>query len=147
MAINIDAQAAREMHASDSDTLPERARPLLRAMAQKAAVDYPAAPLNDPAVVSIATPYRQFPSVRAQIRVATLYCWPVSDSHVNVGMHTMQQPVVRARGRYAADDAISAAAAAKGADAANLVCNKNFAAKRALTAGVFTVVCPHGTFA
>lgn len=59
----------------------------------------------------------------------------------------MQQPVVRARGRYAADDAISAAAAAKGADAANLVCNKNFAAKRALTAGVFTVVCPHGTFA
>lgn len=58
----------------------------------------------------------------------------------------MQQPVVRARGRYAADEAISAAAAAKGADAANLVCNKNFAAKRALTAGVFTVVCPHGTF-
>ena len=34
-------------------------------MALKAAVDYPAAPLDDPAVVSIATPYRQFPSVRA----------------------------------------------------------------------------------
>ena len=35
-------------------------------MALKAAVDYPAAPLDDPAVVSIATPYRQFPSVRAR---------------------------------------------------------------------------------
>lgn len=57
-----------------------------------------------------------------------------------------QQPVVRARGKYTADAAI-AAAATKSADGANLVCNKNFASKRALTAGVFTIVCPHGMLA
>lgn len=43
--------------------MPERARPLLRAMIVKAGTDYVAAPLNDPPVASIATPYRLFPSV------------------------------------------------------------------------------------
>ena len=49
---------------SHRDTMPERARPLLRAMVVKAGADYIAAPLDDPPVASIATPYRLFPRVR-----------------------------------------------------------------------------------
>ena len=49
----------------------------------------------------------------------------------------MQLPVIRMRGRYPADAGRRAASTA--------MCNKTHSKKAKFTAGIFTMVCPHGT--
>ena len=122
--------------------IPQAAVPLILAMCDMASAVHAAAPSDEPQP-SPSDDYKLFPGVRHGDQQGWQRGWLV---HLQLTvayaralifvLSPSQLPPIRSRGVYAMD-----AKNARNEQA----CSKQFSRKAKFTAGIFTLVCPHGT--
>ena len=125
------------VNSSDTFTLPPRARRLVSLMCAKASKHYAPAP-SHAHVPGPTDEFKLFPSVRmcgaGGPRSPTLRRLTGRGGRSTWA----QMPPVRMRGRYPKDATTAKAASGEAP------CSKDFSKRAKFTAGIFTLVCPHG---